>query len=56
MIHKSSERKKIIKSIPLGKKIEPLILKKTVFKPILETLENENKSNQPKKILKQKKK
>ena len=53
MIHKSSERKKIIKSIPLGKKIEPLILKKTVFKPILETLENENKSNQPKKILKQ---
>jgi hypothetical protein len=41
MIHKSSERKKIIKSVPLGKKIKPLILKKTVFKPILETIQNE---------------
>jgi len=42
MIHKSSERKKIIKSVPFGKKIKPLILKKTVFKPILETIQNED--------------
>ena len=51
MIHKSSERKKIIKSVPLGKKINPLILKKTVFKPILQTIQNENYP--PRKVIKQ---
>ena len=51
MIHKSSERKKLIKSIPFGKKIKPLILKKTVFKPVLQTLDYEN--NPSRKVLKQ---
>ena len=51
MIHKSSERNEIIKSIPLDKKIKPLILKRKVFKPILETLKIGN--HPPRKIMKQ---
>ena len=39
MIHKSSESREIIKSIPAGKKINPLILKKIVFKPVLDTVQ-----------------
>ena len=41
MIHKSSDMKEIIKIVPIGKKIKPLILKKKVYKPILENVKNE---------------
>ena len=42
MIHKSSERKENIKTIPEGQKIEPLIVKKTVQKPIIEKIKKED--------------
>lgn len=38
MIHKSSERKENIKSLPIGQKINPLVIKKSVNKPIVETI------------------
>ena len=38
MIHKSSETKEVIKQIPLGQKINPLIIRKKVYKPILEVV------------------
>ena len=46
MIHKSSERTENIKSIPLGKKIEPLIIRKTVQKPIIEKIKKEDGSTE----------
>lgn len=44
MIHKSSERKEKIKSIPKGQKIKPLIIKKSVKKPIIETIKKDDGS------------
>ena len=42
MIHKSSERSENIKSIPIGQKIQPLVVKKTVQKPIIEKIRKED--------------
>ena len=42
MIHKSSERKEKIKSLPHGQKIKPLVVKKTVKKPIIEKITKED--------------
>ena len=42
MIHKSSERRENIKSIPVGKKIEPLVVRKTVQKPVIEKIKKED--------------
>ena len=42
MIHKSSERRENIKTIPESQKIEPLIVKKTVQKPIIEKIKKED--------------
>ena len=44
MIYKSSDRTDNIKSIPLGQKVEPLIIKKTVQKPIIEKIKKEDGS------------
>ena len=42
MIHKSSERRENIKTIHESQKIEPLIVKKTVQKPIIEKIKKED--------------
>ena len=42
MIHKSSERSENIKYIPIGQKIQPLIVKKTVQKPKFEKIRKED--------------
>ena len=44
IIHKSSDMKEIIKTVPFGKKIKPIILKKKVYKPILDNVQNESGS------------
>ena len=44
MINKSSERHEKIKVVQIGKKIEPLIVKKSVKKPIKEKIVNEDGS------------
>ena len=42
MIHKSSERKENIKTLPPGQIIKPLVVKKTVQKPVIETITKED--------------
>ena len=44
MIHKSSERKEKIKAIPLDQKINPIIIKKIVKKPVIEKIERRDGS------------
>ena len=44
MIYKSSERRENIKSIPKGQKFEPLVIKKSVQKPIIEKIKKEDGS------------
>ena len=49
MINKSSERHERIKVVPIGQKINPLIVKKSVKKPIKEKIVNEDGTNNNKK-------
>ena len=42
LINKSSERKERIKVVPIGQKIDPLIVKKSVEKPIKEKIVNDD--------------
>ena len=44
MIHKSSERRDNIKSIPVGQKINPLVVRKTVQKPTIEKIKRDDGS------------